>query len=76
MAKHTLILRDTSLDEILEFLDRAEEFGKEVPSVIGPQVEASGVDADGNEIENQTPANVTYEARQLKNLFLKLKDST
>jgi tetratricopeptide repeat protein 30 len=76
MAKHTLILRDTSLDEILDFLDRAEEFGKEVPSVIGPQVEASGVDADGNEIENQTPANVTYEARQLKNLFLKLKDST
>jgi tetratricopeptide repeat protein 30 len=66
MAKHTLILRDSSIDEVLEFLDRAEQHGQNVPSVIGSQVE-SGDNADAIQ-------NVSYEARQLKTIFLKLKD--
>jgi tetratricopeptide repeat protein 30 len=70
MSKHTLIMSDGSIDEVLEFLDKAEHYGHNVPSVIGPQVE--GTDADA---ENVTQ-NVAYEARQLKALYLKLKDST
>lgn len=58
------------MDEILEFLDKAEAAGQTVPSVIGPQVD----DADGD----GTPSahhNVAFEARQMKNLFLKLYDN-
>ena len=68
MSKHTLILRDSSLEEVLEFLDKAEEHGQNVPSVIGQNVE-------GGEGEEE-PANVSYEARQLKTLFLRLRDCT
>jgi tetratricopeptide repeat protein 30 len=71
MSKHTLILRDQSLDEVLEFLDKAEEHGKEVPSAIGSTVGDAGADGGADAV-----ASVSYEARQLKNLFLKLKDST
>ncbi len=69
MSKHMLILKDTSMDEILEFLDKAEAAGGKVPSVIGPQIDLSGEGAG-----EQTPQTVAYEARQLKNLFLKLYD--
>lgn len=69
MSKHMLILKDSSMDEILEFLDKAEAAGQKVPSVIGPQVDLSG--EGGADLPPQT---VAYEARQLKNLFLKLYD--
>jgi hypothetical protein len=68
MSKHMLILKDSSMDEILEFLDKAEAAGAKVPSVIGPQVDLNG---EGAELPPQT---VAFEARQLKNLFLKLYD--
>lgn len=69
MSKHMLILKDSSMDEILEFLDKAEAAGQKVPSVIGPQVDLAGEGAE------HTPQTVAYEARQLKNLFLKLYDT-
>eukprot|EP00428_Durinskia_dybowskii_P078280 CAMPEP_0170356544 /NCGR_PEP_ID=MMETSP0117_2-20130122/1234_1 /TAXON_ID=400756 /ORGANISM="Durinskia baltica, Strain CSIRO CS-38" /LENGTH=648 /DNA_ID=CAMNT_0010610659 /DNA_START=42 /DNA_END=1988 /DNA_ORIENTATION=- len=68
MSKHMLILKDSSMDEILEFLDKAEAAGQKVPSMIGPQVDL------GEEGEH-TPQTVAFEARQLKNLFLKLYDN-
>jgi tetratricopeptide repeat protein 30 len=70
MSKHMLILKDTSMDEILEFLDKAEAAGQKVPSVIGPQVDLAG-DGSGE----HAPQTVAFEARQLKNLFLKLYDN-
>jgi len=69
MSKHMLILKDTSMDEILEFLDKAEAAGQKVPSVIGPQVDVGDGGADS------APQTVAFEARQLKNLFLKLYDN-
>ena len=57
------------MDEILEFLDKAETAGQRVPSVISPQVDLG---EGGGEHANQT---VAFEARQLKNLFLKLYDN-
>lgn len=70
MSKHMLILKDSSMDEILEFLDKAEAAGHSIPSVIGPQVDLEG-DANGGNSNQHT---VAFEARQLKNLFLKLYD--
>mgnify|MGYP006187693463 CR=1 FL=1 len=69
MSKHMLILKDTSMDEILEFLDKAETAGQKVPSVIGPQVDV------GDGAGDNAPQTVAFEARQLKNLFLKLYDN-
>ena len=54
------------MEEILEFLDKAETAGQNVPSVIGPQVDLG----DGN--QNDPHHTVAFEARQLKNLYLKL----
>jgi len=48
--------------EILEFLDIAEQYGKEIATVVSVQAE-------------QNPnKNVAYEARLLKRLFYKLKE--
>ncbi len=70
MSKHMLILKDSSMDEILEFLDKAELAGQKVPSVIGPQVDlGDGEDGEGSQ------HTVAFEARQMKNLFLKLYDN-
>ena len=69
MSKHMLILKDASMDEILEFLGKAEEAGQNVMSVIGPQVDPAG---DGS--VDEKPATVAYEARQLRALFLRLYD--
>jgi hypothetical protein len=65
-----LILKDSSMDEILEFLDKAEAAGGSVHSTIGPQVDIAGEAA-----LDSPPQTVAFEARQLKNLFLKLYDN-
>jgi len=68
MSKHMLILKDSSMEEILEFLTKAEVAGTNVVTVIGPQVDAMGEATDS---VNQT---VAFEARQLRMLILKLYD--
>ena len=55
------------MNEILDFFDKAELVGQNIPSILGPQVDfgdGSGPDPATN--------NVAFEARQLKMLFLKL----
>jgi tetratricopeptide repeat protein 30 len=61
MAKHMLILRDTSMSDILNFLDAADEHGKKIQTEIKP-LEAFD--------ERKT---VSFEARELKRLFIKLR---
>jgi DNA-binding ferritin-like protein (Dps family) len=54
------------MEEVLEFLEKAEIAGQNIPSVIGPQVDlGDGSSADANQT-------VAYEARQLRNLYIKL----
>jgi hypothetical protein len=60
------------MDEILEFFDKAEAAGANVPSVISPQVDISG---EGSSAAPSSHHTVSFEARQLKNLFLKLYDN-
>lgn len=54
------------MEEILEFLDKAEQAGKTIPSIIGPQVDLG----DGNQQDGHRT--VAFEARQIKNIFLKM----
>jgi tetratricopeptide repeat protein 30 len=65
MAKHMLTLKDSSMEEILDFLDKASVAGAKINTVIGPQVEGEAAD--------EPIPTVAFEARQLKALFLKLQ---
>ena len=56
-----LILKDTSISEMIDFLDMADEHGKKIPTVINPLEELD---------ERHT---VSYEARELKRMFAKLR---
>lgn len=58
------------MDEILEFLDKAEHAGRNIPSTIAPQIDLGQSSFEEN--KNRT---VAYEARQLKMLFLKLSSN-
>lgn len=62
LAKHMLVLPDSSFNEILNFLDAVEVHGKNVKTVIDPLEEHN---------EKKTAA---YEAKLIKRLVLKLKD--
>jgi hypothetical protein len=55
------------MEEILEFLDKAERAGRSIPAMIAPQIDLGQSSFEEN--KNRT---VAYEARQLKMLFLKL----
>jgi len=55
------------MDEILEFFNKAEIAGQAIQTVIGPQIDLG--DGSANNEGNRT---VAFEARQLKNSFLKL----
>lgn len=62
LSKHMIVLKDQSFNEILNFLDAAEIHGKDIKTKIDPL---------GNVDETKT---VTYEARVLKRMFLKLRE--
>ena len=68
MSKHMLIIKDSAMQEILEFLEKAEQAGKGIVTVMGPNIDIGEAAPDPN------THNVSYEARQLKTLFLKLSD--
>merc|ERR1712139_86844 len=68
MAKHMLMLKDASIHEIISFLEACDSHGTNITTVITP-----AVDPDGKRLAVATH-NVSYEARQLKKIFLKLRD--
>ena len=57
-----IMLKDATFHEILNFLDAAEANGKEITTVLSP-LEA-----------NTEKKTVSYEARVLKRMFLKLRE--
>jgi len=67
LAKHMIIIKDSSMEEILEFLDKVEAVGHNISTVIAPQIDVSG-----NVTEENPTHKVSFEARQLKMMFLKL----
>jgi tetratricopeptide repeat protein 30 len=62
MAKHMLVMKDQSFNELINFLDAAEIHGKNIKTVINPLE------------ENTENKNVAFEARVLKRMFLKLRE--
>ena len=62
LAKHMLVLPDSSYNELLNFLDAVEIHGKKVKTKIDPLGESK---------EEDTAA---YEAKLIKKLVLKLRD--
>ena len=65
-----IVLKDSSLKEVLDFLSKAEAAGKGIVTVIGPQVQLDPAEDAEEQMENR---NVAYEALQLKMLFLTFK---
>lgn len=64
MAKHMIMLKDSVIEEILKFLDQCEAYGRSVLSMVEQPLEQNPIPIGQN--------TVTYEARLLKSLFLKL----
>lgn len=62
LAKHMLVLEDSSFNEILNFLDAIEVHGKTIKTVIDPLEELD---------EKKT---VAYEGKLIKHMFLKLRE--
>jgi len=62
-----IIIKDTIYKDILQFLDACDKHGKNIPTVISHLPEEMG----GGLMENNT---VSYEARRIKAVFLKLRD--
>lgn len=69
MAKHMLVLKDSSVDEILAFLDECDTHGQNITTVIEPTA-----DPDGKHPQDDATNNVAFEARQLKYIFFRLRD--
>ena len=68
MAKQMLTLKDTTLHDILSFLDAADQHGANITTVVDLEI-----DVDGNHPIDTNTRNVQWEARQLKKMFLSLR---
>jgi tetratricopeptide repeat protein 30 len=65
LAKHMVVLKDGTFGEIMAFFDQADAHGAKIPALIHP---------DPSKQDTSMRNTVRYEARQLKNLYLKLRD--
>lgn len=65
LAKHMVLLKDSTFSEIIAFFDQADHHGAKIPALIHP---------DPSKQDTSAKNTVRYEARQLKNLYLKLRD--
>ncbi|XP_066152230.1 intraflagellar transport protein 70A isoform X1 [Euwallacea fornicatus] len=67
LAKHMIVLRDSVIQECIQFLESCELYGKTVKTVAYSSITEENEAPDGKET-------VSYEARKLKYLLLKLQD--
>jgi tetratricopeptide repeat protein 30 len=65
LAKHMFMLKDSVYQECLDFFDQCELYGREIPVIVEPLASATSP-------ENQEKNSVSYEARLMKSLYLKL----
>ena len=64
MSKHTIMLRDSVIQECIRFLEHCELYGRNVPAVIEQPLEEERMHTGKN--------TVTYESRQLKALIYEI----
>nr|CCC89909.1 unnamed protein product [Trypanosoma congolense IL3000] len=65
LAKHMVVLKDATFDEILNFFDQADHYGEKIPAFVHP---------DPSKQETSSKNSVRWEARQLKHLYLQLRE--
>nr|CAG4650016.1 EOG090X0302 [Sida crystallina] len=65
MAKHIVVVKDSILDDILNFLDSCQFYGREVQTTLDNPL-------NGNSQLNSSRYTVTYEARIIKALMLQI----
>eukprot|EP01064_Diplonema_japonicum_P029697 TRINITY_DN4868_c1_g2_i1.p1 TRINITY_DN4868_c1_g2~~TRINITY_DN4868_c1_g2_i1.p1 ORF type:complete len:674 (+),score=152.41 TRINITY_DN4868_c1_g2_i1:54-2075(+) len=65
LAKHMIMLKDTTFADVLSFFDNADLHGKSIPAFISP---------DPSRQDHSPKNTVRHEARLLKKLYLKLKE--
>ena len=63
LAKHMVVLKDKTYEDIIRFFDLSETHGAKVPTVIK---------YTKDEDLDEEKSNVAYEARQLKCLYLRI----
>nr|XP_003700209.1 PREDICTED: tetratricopeptide repeat protein 30A isoform X4 [Megachile rotundata] len=71
LAKQLVVLKDTTLQECIQFLEHCEVYGRDVMTVVEQLFDIQDV----YNITPQGKQTVVYEARYLKALFLKLQMS-
>ncbi|XP_014607849.1 PREDICTED: tetratricopeptide repeat protein 30A isoform X3 [Polistes canadensis] len=71
LAKQLVVLKDTSLQECIQFLEHCEVYGRDIPTVIEQSFDVQDILT----VAPQETQTVVYEARYLKSLFLKLQMS-
>ncbi|XP_055456577.1 tetratricopeptide repeat protein 30B-like [Psammomys obesus] len=64
MSKHTIMLRDSVIQECVQFLEHCEIFGRSIPAVLEQPLEEERMHTGKN--------TVTYESRQLKALIYEI----
>ncbi|RDD39424.1 Tetratricopeptide repeat protein 30A [Trichoplax sp. H2] len=63
MAKHMILVRDSVLQEIIQFFEHCEAYGKTIPSIIEQPLQSTVIQPGTR--------TVAFEARYMKSLFLK-----
>lgn len=71
LAKQLVVLKDTTLQECIQFLEHCEVYGRDIPTVIEQSFDVQDILT----VAPQEKQTVVYEARYLKSLFLKLQMS-
>lgn len=69
LAKHMLTLKDSTLHEIIEFLEAADQHGAKIKTSLGPNLNPDGTHPIDANVDN-----VAYEARQIKRMYLRLQE--
>ncbi|MEJ1278279.1 hypothetical protein NN561_009199 [Cricetulus griseus] len=64
MSKHTIMLRDTVIEECVQFLEHCELYGRNIPAVIEQPLEEERMHTGKN--------TVTYESRKLRALIYEI----
>ena len=73
LAKHTLVLKDSIFQEILDFFDACEMYGRSIPVVVDPlSPNAQYSPTAQSQMYYESATTVATESRLLKSLFLTL----
>ena len=71
LAKHMIMLKDSTFHEMLSFFDACDQHGKEITTKLGDGQGGGPLDEAADDGADRT---VSWEARLMKKMYLKLRD--